>query len=111
VSEVQLGSGSSFSIPSEMSWTGAPASSFSGTGLPAANPNLHVTVTSRGTDVGVAAATVRTLLAYAARDNAASPLSQQAKDTAKGLLDRLLLHKDSIGVAIPEERSDYNRFD
>jgi hypothetical protein len=111
ISETQLGTGSSFSIPSEMSWSGAPSASFSGTGMPATNPGLHVTVTSRGTDVGVAAAYARTLLAYASRAGATSGLGLQAKNTAKGLLDRLLLSKDPRGIAVPETRSDYNRFD
>ena len=36
-----------------MSWTGAPSGNFnSATGTPAANPGLHVTVTSRNNDVG-----------------------------------------------------------
>ena len=111
ISQTTLGTGSNFLIPSEMSWSGAPSASFSGTGNPAANPGLHVTVTSRNSDVGVAAAYARTLIAYAARpENTSTPLGQSAKNTAKGLLDRMLLLKDTRGISVCETRSDYERF-
>jgi hypothetical protein len=112
ISETQLGTGSTFSIPSKMAWTGAPAGNFSAaTGMPPANPGLSVSILERGTDVGVTAALARTLIHYAARAGSTSGLGLQAKNTAKGLLDRLLMMKDARGVAIPEERGDYNRFD
>jgi hypothetical protein len=38
-------------------------------------------------------------------------LGQQAKDTAKGLLDRMLLLKDDKGISVCETREDYERFD
>jgi hypothetical protein len=106
-----LGSGSTFSIPSDMTWSGAPSASFnSATGTPAANPGLHVTVTKSGNDVGVAAAYARTLINYAAREGS-STLGTQAKATAKGLLDRMLLLKEDKGITVCETREDYNRFD
>jgi hypothetical protein len=37
-------------------------------------------------------------------------LALQAKATAKGLLDRMLLLKDTRGVSVCETRSDYERF-
>jgi hypothetical protein len=111
ISQTTLGSGSSFQIPNEMGWSGAPAANFnSSTGTPADNPGLHVTVRNRTNDVGVAAAYARTLIYYAAA-TPDSTLGQQAKETAKGLLDRLLLLKETRGITVPETRNDYNRFD
>ncbi|GAA5077984.1 glycoside hydrolase family 48 protein [Thermocatellispora tengchongensis] len=111
LSETTLGSGSSYQIPNEMTWSGAPSASFSDPdGTPGPNPNLHVSVRNYTTDVGVAAALARTLIYYAAKEGNTT-LGTQARTTAKGLLDRLLLLKDSRGVAVPETRADYNRFD
>ena len=93
-----------FKIPDTLQWSGAPATW--NPSSPAANTNLHVTVVSTGTDVGIAAAYARLLTYYGAKaDNAA------AKTTAKKLLDGIWLHTDSKGVGIPETRNDYNRFD
>lgn len=97
-------SGSSFLIPSDMTWSGAPATW--NPSSPAANTNLHVTVTKRGSDVGVAAAYARLLMYYAAKSGNAS-----AKNTAKALIDALYANSDSKGVGVPETREDYNRFD
>jgi|GEM_PF-412921 len=112
IAQTQLNADNTFAVPSEMSWSGAPSGNFnSATGTPAANPGLHVTVTSRNQDVGVAAALARALIAYAARpETASTPLAQQAKATAKGLLDRMLLLKDTRGISVCESRSDYERF-
>jgi hypothetical protein len=111
IDNTTLGTGSSFQIPSDMTWSGAPAGNFSSTtGTPPANPNLHVTVTTFSQDVGVAAAYVRTLIHYAAQEgNTAAGI--RAKDTAKGLLDRMLLLKEDRGITVCETRNDYNRFD
>jgi hypothetical protein len=116
ISHTTLGSGSSFSIPSDMEWSGAPAGNYNTatTAGPPANPGLHVTVTNTSNDVGVAAAYARTLTWYAAKENG-STLGNQAKATAKGLLDRMIALKsaDSTGkgIVVPETRTDYNRFD
>jgi hypothetical protein len=111
VDNTTLGSGSMFSIPSDMTWSGAPAGNFSSTtGTPPANPNLHVTITSFSNDVGVAAAYARTLIHYAAREGS-TELGTRAKNTAKGLLDRMLLLKEDKGITVCETRNDYNRFD
>jgi hypothetical protein len=111
ISETSLGSGSTYSFPSEMGWSGAPAGNFnSATGTPPANPGLHVTVRSRTNDVGVAAAYARTLIYYAAA-NPGTTLGTQAQNTAKGLLDRMLMLKDSQGISVSETKADYNRFD
>ncbi|GHJ44468.1 cellulose 1,4-beta-cellobiosidase [Catellatospora sp. TT07R-123] len=112
IANTTLGSGSNFSIPSDMTWTGQPSGNYSGGSGPAANPGLHVSVTKSGNDVGVAAAYARTLTYYAAKENG-STLGNSAKATAKGLLDRLILLKanDTKGIVVPEVREDYNRFD
>ncbi|MFB9182010.1 glycoside hydrolase family 48 protein [Dactylosporangium sucinum] len=93
-----------FKIPDTLSWTGAPNTW--NPSSPQANTNLHVSVVSSGTDVGVAAAYARLLTFYGAKANNAA-----AKTTAKKLLDGIWLHTDSKGVGIPETRADYNRFD
>lgn len=115
IANTTLGSGSSYSFPSDMTWSGAPSASYSGsTGGPAANPGLHVSVSNTSNDVGVGAAYARTLTWYAAKEGATT-LGTQAKNTAKGLLDRMILLKpnDSTGkgIVVPETRTDYNRFD
>jgi hypothetical protein len=93
-----------FRIPSTLQWSGQPdtwnASS------PGANNNLHVTVADYTDDVGVAAAYAKTLTYYAARSGDA-----QAKSTAKALLDGMWNNnQDSLGIAVPETRTDYSRF-
>ncbi len=111
VANTTLGSGATFAIPNEMDWSGTPSASFSSsTGVPADNPGLHVTIRNTGTDVGVAASLARTLIWYAAKENG-STTGNAAKATAKGLIDRMLLSKTSKGIALPEPRADYNRFD
>ncbi|MFJ8508293.1 glycoside hydrolase family 48 protein [Streptomyces avermitilis] len=94
-----------YRIPSTLQWSGSPdtwnASS------PGANTGLHVTVADYTDDVGVAAAYAKTLTYYAARSG-----STAAKTTAKALLDGMWNnYQDSLGVAVPETRTDYNRFD
>ncbi|MEV4313687.1 glycoside hydrolase family 48 protein [Actinocrispum sp. NPDC049592] len=96
--------GSAFKVPSDLQWTGAPVTW--NPASPAANTNLHVSVLNYSQDVGVAASLAKTLLNYAAKSGDTS-----AKSTGEGLLNALLQHTDSIGIAIPETRTDYNRFD
>ncbi|MGC4890460.1 glycoside hydrolase family 48 protein [Micromonospora sp. DT227] len=96
--------GTNWSIPSDMKWTGQPANW--NPSSPQPNSNLHVEVTVKGQDVGVAAAYARTLIAYAAKSG-----NTAAKNTAKGLLDALSAAADSKGVSMPEKRGDYKRFD
>ncbi|WP_433533558.1 glycoside hydrolase family 48 protein [Micromonospora sp. CA-263727] len=95
--------GTNWSIPSDMRWSGQPAN-WNPTN-PQPNNNLHVTVTVKGQDVGVAAAYARTLIAYAARSG-----NTAAKNTAKGLLDALHAASDTQGVSTVEKRGDYRRF-
>jgi hypothetical protein len=66
-----------------------------------------VTVADYTNDVGVAAAYAKTLSYYAAKSGNA-----QAKTTAKALLDGMWSnYQDGLGIAVPETRADYNRFD
>ncbi|WP_440901357.1 glycoside hydrolase family 48 protein, partial [Actinosynnema sp.] len=57
-------------------------------------------------DVGIAASLAKTLLNYAAKSGNAA-----ARTTGEGLLTALLSHQDDKGIATPESRADYNRFD
>jgi hypothetical protein len=97
-------SASSFLIPSDMAWSGKPNTW--NPSSPTANTGLHVTVTSRGNDLGVAGSYAKLLTYYAAKSGNAA-----AKTAAKGLLDAIWSNKDSKGVSVTETRSDYNRFD
>jgi hypothetical protein len=95
-----------WSIPSDMTWSGAPDTWNPTT--PGANAGLHVTVTKRGNDAGVTAALARTLMFYAARSG-----DTASRDLAKNLLDAMWAtsNQDSRGISVPEVREDYNRFD
>jgi hypothetical protein len=104
IANTTIGTGGAFQIPSDLAWSGAPATW--NPANPAANSNLRVTVTKKSQDVGVAAAYARTLMWYAAKSGNAS-----AKSTAKGLLDALHAHTEAKGVSTPEVREDYRRFD
>ncbi|PZG15955.1 cellulose 1,4-beta-cellobiosidase [Micromonospora craterilacus] len=95
--------GTNWSIPSDMRWSGQPTTW--NPNNPQPNNNLHVEVTVKGQDVGVAAAYARTLIAYAARSG-----NTAAKNTAKGLLDALHGASDAQGVSTVEKRGDYRRF-
>jgi Glycosyl hydrolase family 48 len=108
IANTTVSANGTFSIPSKMSWSGQPAASFSGTGTPAANPGLHVTILESGQDIGVAGALAKTLTFYAAKSGNAS-----AKSTAKALLDAFASsnYVDALGVSSTETRTDYNRFD
>jgi hypothetical protein len=96
--------GTNFQIPADLEWTGAP-DTWNATN-PGANANLRVRVVNKNQDVGVAASYAKVLLNYAAKSGHA-----QAKATGEALLTALLAHQDSIGIATPEVRTDYNRFD
>jgi hypothetical protein len=93
-------------VPSELTWSGAPNTW--NPSNPAANTGLHVTVSSRGQDVGVTAALVKTLTHYASESG-----NTQARDMAKNLLDAMwaTANQDTRGITTSEPRSDFNRFD
>jgi hypothetical protein len=105
ISQTTINADGTFKIPSDLQWTGAPdtwnASS------PGTNAGLHVTVSAYGNDLGVAAAYAKTLSYYAAKSGNAA-----AKTTAKALLDGMWgKYQDPLGIATPETRTDFNRFD
>jgi hypothetical protein len=94
-----------YRIPSTLQWTGRPDTWNAAN--PGANTGLHVTVADYTNDVGVTAAYAKTLSYYAAKSGDA-----EAKATAKALLDGMWdHHQDPLGIAVPETRADYNRFD
>jgi hypothetical protein len=92
-----------FSVPDTLNWSGQPDTW--NPASPGTNAGLHVTIVSSGTDVGTTAAYIKLLEYYAAKSG-----NTAAKTLAKNLLDASWAHADSIGVAIPETRTDYNRF-
>ncbi|MEU6552146.1 glycoside hydrolase family 48 protein [Streptomyces sp. NPDC046915] len=105
LSKTTINPDGTYLIPSTLQWSGQPdtwnASS------PGSNSGLHVTVADYTNDVGVAAAYAKTLTYYAAKSGDAT-----AKSTAKALLDGMWSnYQDSMGIAVPETRTDYNRFD
>ncbi|MCF2127222.1 cellulose binding domain-containing protein [Strepomyces sp. STD 3.1] len=105
LSETTVNPDGTFLIPSTMQWSGQPdtwnASS------PGDNGDLHVTVSDYTNDVGVAAAYAKTLTYYADRSG-----DTEAAATAKALLDGMWENnQDALGIAVPETRADYNRFD
>ncbi|WP_306328391.1 glycoside hydrolase family 48 protein [Streptomyces venezuelae] len=94
-----------YRIPSTLQWSGAP-DTWNAVN-PGANAGLHVTVADYTDDVGVAAAYAKTLTYYAAKSG-----HTEAKRVAKALLDGMWSHhQDPLGIAVPETRADYNRFD
>ncbi|MCF6471059.1 cellulose 1,4-beta-cellobiosidase, partial [Nonomuraea sp. MG754425] len=102
-----VNSDGSYEIPSTLQWSGQPVGSFSATtGMPPANPGLHVTVLDHTQDVGVAGAYAKALMYYAAKANHA-----EARDTAKALLDGVWTNRDAAGVSVPETKTDYRRVD
>jgi hypothetical protein len=94
-----------YRIPSTLRWSGAP--DVWNPASPGANTGLHVTIVDYTDDVGVTGAYARTLTYYADRSG-----STQAATTAKALLDGMWAHhQDAQGIAVPETRTDYGRFD
>ncbi|MEV4218947.1 glycoside hydrolase family 48 protein [Nonomuraea sp. NPDC049725] len=102
-----VGAGGDYQIPSTLRWTGQPAGNFNATsGMPPANPGLHVEVVNHTQDVGVAGSYAKVLMYYAARANHA-----EARDTAKALLDAVWENRDDKGVSVEETKTDYQRID
>ncbi|MEV1019436.1 glycoside hydrolase family 48 protein [Streptomyces sp. NPDC050264] len=105
LSKTTINPDGTYRIPSTLQWSGKPDTWNAST--PGANTSLHVTVADYTDDVGVAAAYAKTLTYYAAKSG-----DTQAKTTAKALLDGMWDHdQDALGIATPETRSDYSRFD
>jgi hypothetical protein len=104
ISNTEVATDGHFTIPSDLSWEGAP-DTWNATS-PGKNAGLHVSVTSTTEDVGVAGSLAKTLTYYGAKaDNAA------AKTLAKQLLDAMwTADQDALGISVPETREDYKRF-
>ncbi|WP_330323904.1 glycoside hydrolase family 48 protein [Streptomyces pseudovenezuelae] len=105
LSQTTINPDGTYRIPSTLQWSGQPDTWNAST--PGANSGLHVTVADYTNDVGVAAAFAKTLTYYGAKSG-----DTKAKSTAKALLDGMWAnYQDSLGVAVPETRTDYSRFD
>ncbi|MHC0428933.1 glycoside hydrolase family 48 protein [Streptomyces sp. O3] len=105
LSETTVNPDGTYRIPATLQWSGAPDTW--NPSRPGDNAGLHVAVTDYTDDVGVAGAYARTLTYYAAKSGDA-----EAKSTAKALLDGMWEHhQDALGIAVPETRADYERFD
>jgi hypothetical protein len=104
MSETTINADGTYQVPDTMSWTGQPDTWDPAN--PGANANLHVNVVEHTDDVGTTAAYARTLTYYAAASG-----DTAAQELAAALLDGIWLHRDDIGVSVPEVREDYERFD
>ncbi|MGW9494102.1 glycoside hydrolase family 48 protein [Streptomyces prasinus] len=105
LSETTVNPDGTFRLPSTLQWSGRPDTW--NPSSPGANGSLHVTVADYTNDVGVAAAYAKTLTYYADRSG-----DTEAARTAKALLDGMWdNHRDDLGIAVPETRADYHRFD
>ncbi|HEX3044038.1 MAG TPA: glycoside hydrolase family 48 protein [Bacillota bacterium] len=100
----------SFSIPSDLGWSGQPDNFTPGT-VPA-NSGLGCSVTLKTTsDVGVAAGLAKCLIYYAAAYKKFTGTADEATKTlAANLLDAIWSNKSTVGCTIPEDRTDYDRF-
>ena len=92
-----------FKIPSTLGWTGQPDTWNPTT--PGSNSGLHVSIVDYSNDVGVAAAYAKTLMYYSAKSGDAPSAA-----LAKSLLDVMATFADTKGIAVPETRTDYSRF-
>jgi len=107
-----LNSDGTFQVPTTLTWSGQPDT---WTGSPTGNPNLHVSVDygqHGGVDIGVVACAAKALIYHAAgHERWDDSVYEPSRSTAQELLDRMwTLYRDDIGVAAPEVRGDYSRF-
>ncbi|RKP53165.1 cellulose 1,4-beta-cellobiosidase [Cohnella endophytica] len=102
-----------FSIPGGQEWTGQPDNwnsyaTFTG------NPNFHVITKDPSQDIGVLGSYIKALSFFAAGTKAEtgsfSTLGNQAKTLADQFLGVAWNFNDGVGIAIDEQRKDYNRF-
>lgn len=98
-----VGTDGDFQVPADMEWSGQP-DTWDGTST--GNPDLSVSVVSHDQDVGIAAGLAKTLLHYADATG-----DEAALETGEDLIDALMANEDDLGVAVPEVREDYERFD
>jgi hypothetical protein len=90
------------SIPASLTWTGAPDTSFSGTGIPVANKNLHVKIATWNQDIGIIASLVRCFLYIGYANN-----DKVLITSANKLIESIVPFADTIGYSTPEPRPDY----
>jgi hypothetical protein len=104
-----LSADGSYAIPSTLSWSGQPDTWNAAS--PGANAGLHVSVVDTTQDVGVAAAYAKTLMYYSAGTKKFGTQHTASQALAKQLIDRMWAkYRDPQGVANPEVRKDYSRF-
>jgi hypothetical protein len=104
-----LSADGSYAIPSTLSWSGQPNTWNAAS--PGANAGLHVSVVDTTQDVGVAAAYAKTLMYYSAATKKFGVQHTASQTLAKQLIDRMWSkYRDPQGVANPEVRQDYSRF-
>ncbi|PYG86544.1 dockerin type I repeat protein [Ruminiclostridium sufflavum DSM 19573] len=95
--------GGTYSIPNTIDWEGQP-DTWNGTYT--GNPNLHVSVVNRGTDLGVTSSLINALSYYAAASG-----DETSRNNAQKLLDTVWAnYQDEKGIGAPETRTDYSRF-
>jgi hypothetical protein len=97
-------------LPGTLTWSGAPAESFttgtSSASQPPANPGLSVSVSGCSADLGVSASLAKTYMYYAAKSG-----NTTAETDAQNIID--VIHQfygDSLGYSAPETRTDYSNF-
>jgi hypothetical protein len=104
-----LSADGSYAIPSTLSWSGQPDTWNAAS--PGANAGLHVSVVDTTQDVGLAAAYAKTLMYYSAGTKKFGTQHTASQALAKQLIDRMWAkYRDPQGVANPEVRKDYSRF-
>jgi hypothetical protein len=92
---VKINDDGTFEIPSKISWSGQP-DTWKGTYT--GNPDLHVTVESYSTDLGIVGSLSNALLYYSKASG-----DDESRVLAKELLDRTwTLYRDDLGVSAPE---------
>ena len=110
---ISLPADGTFSIPSEIGWSGQPDTWVPSS--PGANAGLHVIVKSNGTDIGIAACLAKALTYYAAATKKYGTLDDNARSIAQQLLDRIWTKywegTTGKGFGVVEERKDFRRFD
>lgn len=107
----KLGKDGSYQIPSTLEWSGQPALDWNEqtrtfTADKSFNSTLHVKVLSHTDDVGTTAALAQTLAFYAAKTK-----DKDTQTFTRELLDRMWARfRDDKGLANPEVRKDFKRF-
>jgi len=110
-------SGTTYSIPSSMKWSGQPALNWNATTQnwtpgTAFNAGLTVTITATSQDVGVTGSLCKVLLYYSAGTKKwAAAQDMPSYNLAVTLLNDVWANdRDSIGLSAPETGTTYNQF-